>query len=69
MEKSIEKDNTEILKLLKSKNQALNLKSITSKDPGVETNKDNNELYHTSDNNAKFIARNPTSVKRFMHIN
>ena len=69
VKESIKKDNTETLKLLKSKDQALNLKSIILKDPGVETNKDNNKLHYISNNNAELIARNPASVKKLMHIN
>ena len=69
VEKFIEKDDTETLRLLKSKDQALDSKPIILEDPGIETNKDNNKLYYISDNNAELITRNPISVKKLIYIN
>ena len=65
----IKKDNIKILRPLKGKDTVLNSESITSEDPKVETNKDNNKLYYISNNNAKLITRNPVSVKKFIYIN
>ena len=69
MKESIKKDNTETLKLLKGKDQALNSESITSEDPGVKTNKNNNKLHYINNNNTELITRNPISVKKLMYIN
>ena len=69
MEKSIKKDNTETLRLLKSKDQALNSESIILEDPRVEINKNNNKLYYISNNNTKLITRNLVSVKKLIYIN
>ena len=69
MEESIKKDNTETLKLLKGKNQALNLKPTILENSKVKTNKNNNKLHYTNNNNTKLIARNSISVKKLIHIN
>ena len=69
MEESIKKNNTETLRPLKNKNQALNLEPTTLKDSRVKTNKNNNKLHHINNNNAELITRNPASVKRLIHIN
>ena len=69
VKESIKKDNTKTLRLLKGKDQALNLKPIISEDSGVEINKDNNKLYYTSNNNAELITRNLVSVKKLIYIN
>ena len=69
MKEFIEKDNTKTLRLLKGKDQVLNLEPTILENPEVETNKNNNKLYYISNNNAKLIARNPISVKKLIYIN
>ena len=69
MEKSIKKDNTKTLRLLKGKDQAPNSEPIILEDPGIETNKNNNKLHYISNNNAVLITRNPISVKKLIYIN
>ena len=69
MKKSIKKDNTKTLRLLKDKDQALNLKPIILEDFGVEINKNNNKLYYISNNNTKLITCNFISIKKLIYIN
>ena len=65
----IKKNNTETLRLLKGRDQASNLEPTILEDPEVKTNKDNNKLYYTSNNNAELITYNLVSVKKLMYIN
>ena len=65
----IKKNNTKTLRLSKSKDQVLNLKSIILEDPKIEINKNNNKLHYISNNNAELITRNLESIKKLIYIN